>query len=88
MEIDLTPEVDSFIHLGIEEGRFRRAEDAVNDALALWVSRERARLELLAEIDAGANSFDGSEIHLDSDEAIVDFVEGIKQRGRAGLASR
>jgi len=87
MEIQLTQEQHSFIDLGIKEGRFRQAEEAVEDALALWVSRERARLELLVEIDAGANSFDGSEIVLDSDEAIADFVEGIKQRGRARLAS-
>jgi putative addiction module CopG family antidote len=87
MEIQLTQEQNSFIDLGIKEGRFQQAEEAVKDALALWVSRERARLELLAEIDEGANSFDGSEVTLDSDEAIADFVEGIKQRGRARIAS-
>jgi putative addiction module CopG family antidote len=83
MEIQLTQEQNSFIDLGIKEGRFQQAEEAVKDALALWVSRERARLELLAEIDEGANSFDGSEVTL----AIADFVEGIKQRGRARIAS-
>jgi putative addiction module CopG family antidote len=87
MEIQLTQEQHSFIDLGIKEGRFRQAEEAVEDALALWVSRERARLELLAAIDAGANSFDGSETVLDSEEAISAFVDGIKQRGRARLAS-
>jgi putative addiction module CopG family antidote len=87
MEIDLTPEQRSFVHLAIEQGRFSHADDAVKDALALWTRRERARIELLAEIDAGINSFDGNEMVLDSEESIVGFVEGVKQRGRARLAS-
>jgi putative addiction module CopG family antidote len=87
MDIQLTPEQDSFVHLGIEQGRFRHVEDAVRDALALWEKRERARVELLAAIDAGEDSFDDSEPVLDSDEAIADWMEGVKQRGRARLAS-
>jgi putative addiction module CopG family antidote len=86
MEIDLTPEQHSFVHLGIEEGRFRRAEDAVKKALALWERRERARIELLAEVDAG-DTFDGSEIVLDSEESVAVMLEGVKKRGRARLES-
>jgi putative addiction module CopG family antidote len=85
MEIELTPEQDSFVHLGIEQGRFRHAEDAVKDALTLWEKRERARIELLAAIDAGEDSFDGSETVLESDEAITEWMDGLKREGRAGL---
>lgn len=88
MEIKLSPEQDSFIHLAIEQGRFLRAEDAVKDALELWEKRERTRFELLSEIDAGDASFDGSEVVLDSDEAIATWVDGVKKRGRARLAER
>jgi putative addiction module CopG family antidote len=87
MEIDLTPEQRSFVHIGIEQGRFRRAEDAIKEALALWERRERARIELLAEVDAG-DAFDGSEIILDSEESVASMLDGVKQRGRATLASR
>ena len=86
MEIDLTPEQKSFVHLGIEQGRFQRPEDAVRDALSLWEERERARVELLAEIDAGLVSLDGGQgVTFNSDEEIGDWMEGVKQRGRARL---
>lgn len=87
MDIQLTPEQDSFVHLGIEQGRFRHAEDAVRDALVLWEKRERARVELLASIDIGEASFDGTEEILESDEAITEWVEGIKREGRTGLTT-
>lgn len=86
MEIDLTPEQRSFVHMGIEQGRFSRAEDAIKEALALWERRERARIELLAEVDAG-DIFDGSEMVLDSEESVASMLDGVKQRGRARLAS-
>ncbi len=86
MEIDLTPEQNSFVHLGIEQGRFQRPEDAVKDALSLWEERERARVELLSAIDAGLDSLDsGQGVSLDGDDAIGDWMEGVKQRGRARL---
>jgi len=87
MEIELTPEQNSFVDLGIEQGRYLRAEEAVQDALELWVNRERARLELLAEIDAGDDSPESEDIILQSDEDIVKFIRGIEQRGRAKLAA-
>jgi Arc/MetJ-type ribon-helix-helix transcriptional regulator len=51
MEIELTPEQDSLVNLGIEQGRIQRREDAVRDAMTLWEKRERARIELLAELE-------------------------------------
>lgn len=86
MEIELTPEQDSFVHLGIQEGRFHNEEEAVRQALALWEKRERTRIELLASIDAAETSFDSGEALLDSDDDIEHFAHDIKQRGRARLA--
>jgi putative addiction module CopG family antidote len=86
MEIELTPEQRSFVHLAIEQGRIQSAEDAVKDALTLWEERERARAELIAEIDAGEDSFEGGAILPDSEESIAKWIDGVKQRGRAKLA--
>jgi putative addiction module CopG family antidote len=88
MEIELTPEQSSFVDLGIEQGRYLRVEDAVQDALQLWVERERTRLELLAAIDAGDDSPESEDIVLESDKDIAEFVKGIAERGRAKLAAR
>lgn len=87
MDIKFTPEQNSFVHLGIEQGRFCKAEDAVQDALALWEKRERTRFELLAEIEAGENSPREEDAVLDSEEDIAQFFQGVEQRGRAKLAS-
>jgi putative addiction module CopG family antidote len=51
MQIDLTPDQREFVHRAIASGRFRREEDAVEEALSLWEERERARIEILAALD-------------------------------------
>jgi Arc/MetJ-type ribon-helix-helix transcriptional regulator len=43
MRIALTPEQKDFLRRAVESGRFERAEDAVQEALGLWVERERRR---------------------------------------------
>jgi putative addiction module CopG family antidote len=86
MQIDLSPEQISFVDLGIQEGRFRDQEEAVRQALALWEKRERTRIQLLTDIDAGEASFDGTETTLESAEDIQKFVEDIATRGRGRLA--
>lgn len=87
MEIELTPEQDSLVNLGIEQGRLQRREDAVRDAMVLWEDRERARIELLAELEAGDSEPEENDIVLGSDEAVAAFFEDIKKRGRAKLAA-
>jgi len=51
MQIELSEEADEFIRRAIKTGRHRRAEDAVREALELWIERERRREELLTELD-------------------------------------
>jgi putative addiction module CopG family antidote len=87
MEIELTPEQASFVQLGVEQGRFRHAEDAVKDALALWERRERARIELLTAIDDGDASFAEGAIEFENDEELAAYFEGIKSQGAAKLAN-
>jgi hypothetical protein len=55
--------------------------------MALWEERERAQIELLAELEAGEGSFDEADPVLDSDEAVAAFFDDIKLRGRAKLAA-
>jgi Arc/MetJ-type ribon-helix-helix transcriptional regulator len=86
MQIDLTPEQDSLVHLGIEEGRFRQPEDAVRDALALWEKRERSRVELIASLDMAVQSLDAGEGTTYTSETIHELVEEVERRGMARLA--
>ncbi len=51
MQIELSEEADEFIRRAVETGRHRRPEDAVREALELWIERERRREELLAALD-------------------------------------
>jgi len=86
MEIELTPEQDSFVHLGIEQGRFRHAEDAVKDALALWEARERARMELQASLDVAEQSLDAGEGSSYTAETIHELARAVERQGMAKLA--
>lgn len=88
MQIDLTPAQTSFINLGIREGRFRNSEEAVREALALWEKRERARVELLASLDAAEESLAAGEGEEYSLESLPSLVQSVKERGAARLAER
>lgn len=88
MQIELTPEQNSFVELGIQQGRFRNREDAVRAALALWEKRERARIELLASLDSAEQSLDAGEGEVYSVDQLGSLVESIKARGEARLAER
>ena len=51
MEVQLTPDQKAFARNAIETGRIQDEEDVVQEALALWESRERTRSEVLAAVD-------------------------------------
>jgi len=61
MRIDLSPEQQDFVRRAVDSGRFKRAEEAVQEALGLWVERERRRAEILAAVDAAQASIDRGE---------------------------
>ena len=45
MNVDLTPDQQAFVQQAIKSGRLANAEQAIEEALALWERRERRRLE-------------------------------------------
>jgi putative addiction module CopG family antidote len=88
MEIELTPEQDSFVHLGIQEGRFRDEKEAVRQALALWERRERARLELIMSIDMAETSLDAGEGAVYTEDTLHELTADVRRRGMEGLATK
>ena len=86
MEVHLTPDQKAFIRQAIESGRFTRAEDAVEEALALW-ERERKRADILAAVDVAEASLARGEGRVLTKESAQELADKIKQRGRARLAA-
>ncbi len=87
MEVNLTPDQRAFVRSAIESGRFRREEDAIEEALSLWEERERARAEILAAVDDAEASLAGGEGRAITPRSTHELAEGVKQRGRARLAA-
>ena len=87
MQIDLTPEQQEFVRRAVDSGRFERAEDAVQAAIALWVERERRRTEILAAVDIAKASVDSGEGIDISEQSMRALAEDVKRRGRAQLAA-
>lgn len=88
MQIELTAEADEFIRRAIETGRHRRVEDAVREALELWIERERRRDELLAALDvAEAELARGEGIEI-TKESMRQLAKDVHERGMARLAAK
>lgn len=88
MQVELTPAQNSFVDLGIQEGRFRDSDEAVRQALAQWEKRERERVELLTSLDLAEQSLDAGEGETYSSEALHELVESVQVRGIARLAGQ
>jgi Arc/MetJ-type ribon-helix-helix transcriptional regulator len=87
MRIDLTPEQQDFIRQAVANGRFERAEDAVQAAMTLWIERERRRTEILAAVDIAKASIDSGEGIEITQESMRILAEDVKRRGRELLAA-
>ena len=87
MEVYLTSDQKAFVRQAIEMGRFRREEDAVQEALSLWEERERRRLEILAAVDEAEASLARGEGHVITQESMRELAEEAIRRGRARLAA-
>jgi putative addiction module CopG family antidote len=88
MQIELSEEADEFIRRAVKAGRHRRAEDAVREALELWIERERRREELLVELDLAEAELargDGIEI---TRESMRQLAKDVHERGMARLAAK
>ena len=86
MEIELTTEQREFIRRAVESGRVPNARDAVREALALWVERERRRDEILAAIDEAEASLARGDVLTVTKSSMRELAEDVKRRGRARLA--
>jgi putative addiction module CopG family antidote len=88
MEVHLTPDQEAFIRRGIEAGRFRRQEDAVQEAMSYWEERERRRLEILAAVDqAEASLARGEGRTVTTHGEAAKLAKDIKRRGMARLSA-
>ena len=89
MELHITtPEQEAFIRESVSEVRFSSADDAAQAALTLWTERERLRTALLASLDAADEALARGEARFAPQEEIGEFLEGVKQRGRAKWGSQ
>jgi Arc/MetJ-type ribon-helix-helix transcriptional regulator len=88
MEIELTPEQSDFIRAGIEQGRYHDSADAIHRAMDQWVERERERLELIASLDAAADSIEAGEFIEYSQEALANLPSDVAKRNKSRLAAR
>ena len=86
MDVELTPEHEDLIRLGIEQGRYRDSADAVHRAIDLWVEGERCRLELLASLDEAADSIEAGEFTEYSEETLAQLPSDVADRCKARLA--
>lgn len=87
MEVRLTPDQEAFVRLAIESGRLHRAEDAVEEALALWEERERKRIEFLATLDDAKASLARGEGRVITEQCMRTLAEEVKEHGQARLAA-
>jgi Arc/MetJ-type ribon-helix-helix transcriptional regulator len=87
MQIHLTPEQSDFIRRAIDTGRLKGAEEAVQQALALWIERERRRDEILTVVDAAEASLARGEGRIMTKEAMRELAEDVNRRGRERLAA-
>ena len=87
MEVQLTPDQKAFVRQAIESGRLLREEEAVEEALALWEERERARVEILSAVDEAEASLARGEGRVITQQSMRDLAAEVKQRGRDRLAA-
>jgi Arc/MetJ-type ribon-helix-helix transcriptional regulator len=87
MEVTLTPDQKALARQAIDSGRLHREEEAVQEALALWEERERARAEILAAVDVAEASLARNEGDIITEESMREVADAVKQRGRARLAA-
>jgi Arc/MetJ-type ribon-helix-helix transcriptional regulator len=88
MDVQLTADQQAFARQAIAMGRVNREEEVVQEALALWESRERTRSEILAAVEAAEASLARGEGRIVTQQSMLDLAGEVKQRGRARLAAQ
>ena len=86
MEVQLTDDQKAFARQAVESGRYRREEDALQEALSLWERQERRRAEILAAVDqAEASLARGEGRRVATEQEATQLADEIKRRGLPGL---
>jgi Arc/MetJ-type ribon-helix-helix transcriptional regulator len=85
MDLQLTPDQKAFARRAIASGRLQSEEDAVQEALTLWVERERQRAEFLLTLEDARTSFARGSGRVVTEESMRELSEEVKERGRARL---
>jgi Arc/MetJ-type ribon-helix-helix transcriptional regulator len=86
MEVQFTEDQAAFVRQAIQSGRYTREEDALKDALNLWESRERRRVEILAAVDQAEAAYArGEGRRVTTREESSQLTDEIKRRGLARL---
>ena len=82
MQVTLTPSQEAFIRQAIEAGRYRTADEAIGEALALWESRERNRMEILAALDEAEADLASGAYTEYTDSTLPQLAEELKREAR------
>ena len=86
MEVQLTDDQKAFARQAVESGRYRREEDALQEALSLWERQARRRAEILAAVDqAEASLARGEGRRVTTQQETNQLADEIKRRGLPGL---
>jgi Arc/MetJ-type ribon-helix-helix transcriptional regulator len=87
MEIQLTPAQAAFLRQAIESGRIHHAEEAVQQALSLWETRERGRLDILSALNEAEGDLQTGNFSDYGDKSLPKLGEELKSEARASLKS-
>ncbi|MDR3791749.1 MAG: hypothetical protein P4L03_00070 [Terracidiphilus sp.] len=86
MDVTLSAEQRAFAQQAVLSGRLASEEDAIREALQLWVQRERARTDVLAAVNRAEDSLRNGLGRPVSEGSMRELAAKIKQRGRDRLA--
>ncbi len=85
MQVELTVDQKAFARQAVQTGRLHDEGEVIEEALALWESRERTRAEMLAAIELAEASLARGEGRMITEQSMLDLASEVKQRGRARL---
>jgi Arc/MetJ-type ribon-helix-helix transcriptional regulator len=80
MDLDLTPEQNTAIRNAISAGRVEDTAQAVREAIALWVDRERRRNDLLSSLVAEEAALARGEGTAITPDAMKDLTAEVMRR--------
>jgi len=85
MKVEFTTDQKAIVSQAMRAGRLDREEDAVQEAMALWEARERARSVVLASIDAAETLLAAGKGRTITRPSMGKLAGEVKNRGRDAL---